>query len=83
MHTCDTDPIEQDCDCYCCRNFGRGSLRHFFNVNEMLGPILVSLHNIRFYQRLMAKIRQMLEKNEFADWAQENLKRYTDYFSGQ
>jgi queuine tRNA-ribosyltransferase len=82
MHTCDTDPIEQDCDCYCCRNFGRGSLRHFFNVNEMLGPILVSLHNIRFYQRLMAKIRQMLEKNEFADWAQENLKRYTDYFTG-
>jgi len=30
----------------------------------------------------MAQIRQMLEKNEFADWAQENLKRYTDYFSG-
>ncbi len=82
-HTCDADPIEQDCDCYCCRNFGRGTLRHFFNVNEMLGPILVSLHNIRFYQRLMAKIRQMLEKNEFSDWAEENLKKYIDYFSCQ
>jgi tRNA-guanine family transglycosylase len=40
----------------------------------MLGPILVSLHNLRFYQRLMARIRQILKENEFTNWATEQLK---------
>ena len=71
----DTSPIEAGCDCYCCRNFSRATLRHFFNCGEMLGPILVSLHNLRFYQRLMAKIRQILKENKFADWAGEQLKK--------
>jgi len=68
MHINDTRPIQAGCDCYCCRNFSRGTLRHFFNSGEMLGPILVSLHNLTFYQRLMAKIRQALKENKFADW---------------
>ncbi len=71
----DPAPIEAGCDCYCCRNFSRAALRHFFNVGEMLGPILVSLHNLRFYQRLMAKIRQVLKENKFSDWAEEQLKK--------
>ena len=71
VHITDGEPIEADCDCYCCKNFSRAALRHFFNIGEMLGPILVSLHNLRFYQRLMAKIRQSIEKNEFANWATE------------
>ena len=73
-HINDTRSIEAGCDCYCCENFSRGTLRHFFNVGEMLGPILVSLHNLRFYQRLMAKIRRLIEKNEFAEWSVEQLK---------
>jgi tRNA-guanine family transglycosylase len=40
----------------------------------MLGPILVSLHNLRFYQRLMAMIRHVLKENKFAEWAEEQLK---------
>jgi len=75
MYITDTLPIEAGCDCYCCRNFSRAALRHFFNVGEMLGPILVSLHNLRFYQRLMAKIRQVLKENRFADWAEEQLRK--------
>jgi queuine tRNA-ribosyltransferase len=77
-HTDQTLPIEAGCNCYCCANFSRGSLRHFFNTGEMLGPILVSLHNITFYQKLMAKIRLLIEKNEFADWAKEQLKKRRD-----
>ena len=73
-HSNQAEPIEPGCDCYCCRNFSRAALRHFFNIGEMLGPILASLHNLRFYQRLMAKIRQAIEKNEFADWAAKQLK---------
>ena len=68
-HIDDTRPIEAGCACYCCRHFSRGTLRHFFNCGEMLGPMLVSLHNLTFYQGLMAKIRQALKKNELTDWA--------------
>ena len=78
-HIENCEPIEAGCDCYCCRNFSRGAIRHFFNVGEMLGPILVSLHNLRFYQRLMAKIRQAIEKGKFTDWANEHLKRYATF----
>ena len=71
VHREDSNPIEASCDCYCCRNFSRATLRHFFNCSEMLGPILVSLHNIRHFQRLMAKIRTSLKRNEFSSWAME------------
>ena len=73
-HIESSEPVEPGCDCYCCRNFSRGTIRHFFNAGEMLGPILLSLHNLRFYQRLMAKIRQALKENKFAEWAAEQLK---------
>ena len=69
----DSRPIEAKCPCYCCRNFSRGSLRHFFNVGEMLGPILVSIHNITFYHRLLDEIRQRIENDTFAEWAKERI----------
>jgi queuine tRNA-ribosyltransferase len=69
VHVNDPRPIETDCECYCCRNFSRGALRHFFNSGEMLGPILASLHNLTFYQRLMAGIRQAVKNNNLAEWA--------------
>jgi queuine tRNA-ribosyltransferase len=62
----DSSPIEADCDCYACRHFTRAALRHYFFAGEMLGPILVSVHNIRFYQRLMADLRQALAEGRFA-----------------
>lgn len=68
-HIIDTGPIEAGCSCYCCRNFSRGTLRHFFNCGEMLGPILASLHNLTFYQRLMARIRRAIKDNEFDEWS--------------
>lgn len=66
--TRDTGPIEDGCDCYACRTFTRGAIRHYFFAGEMLGPMLVSLHNIRFYQRLMADIRQAIAEGTFADF---------------
>jgi queuine tRNA-ribosyltransferase len=70
-HISDSEPIEAGCDCYCCRNFSRGTIRHFFNAGEMLGPILVSMHNLRFYQVLMAKIRQTIKEGDFYNWSKE------------
>ncbi len=58
----DNGPLEEGCDCYCCRNFSRGYLRHLFNVEEMLGPTLVSIHNLRFFQRWMADIRAAIRE---------------------
>jgi len=72
-HIKDISPIEDGCQCYACRNFTRGAIRHFFNVGEMLGPILVSLHNITFYQDLMQQIRERIADNTFNDWAEEKL----------
>ena len=69
VHVDDPRPIEAACECYCCRHFSRGTLRHFFNTGEMLGPILASLHNLTFYQRLMTGIRQAVKNDHLADWA--------------
>ncbi len=68
--TGDSGPIEAGCDCYCCRTFTRGAIRHFFFAAEMLGPILVSVHNMRFYQRLMTDIRAAISAGTF-----ENFRR--------
>jgi queuine tRNA-ribosyltransferase len=54
----DAGPLEDGCDCYSCRTFTRGAIRHYFSADEMLGPILVSVHNVRFFQRLMADVRR-------------------------
>jgi queuine tRNA-ribosyltransferase len=53
----DKRPIEEGCDCTACRSYSRSYLRHLFMAGEMLGPILVSLHNLRHFQRLMLDIR--------------------------
>ncbi len=70
-HISDSEPVEAGCDCYCCQNFSRGAVRHFFNSGEMLGPILISLHNLRFYQKLMAKIRQTIKNGDFDNWRKD------------
>ncbi|MEI8198369.1 MAG: tRNA guanosine(34) transglycosylase Tgt [Phycisphaerae bacterium] len=59
----DDQPLEPGCDCYCCQNFSRGYLRHLFSVQEMLGPTLVSLHNVRYFQRWMLDIRRAIRDN--------------------
>jgi len=53
----DERPLEADCPCPCCRNYTRAYLRHCFAVDEMLGPKLLSLHNVQYYGRLMKEIR--------------------------
>lgn len=64
----DTGPVEQGCDCYACTHFTRGAIRHFFFASEMLGPVLVSVHNIRFYQRLMADVRLSIREGRFGQF---------------
>jgi queuine tRNA-ribosyltransferase len=77
VHINDPNPIEADCDCYTCRNFSRAVLRHYFNADEMLGPILTSLHNLRFYQRLMQRIRSAIKDGTFSALAKDFLANKT------
>ena len=64
----DTRAIEPGCDCYACQHFTRGAIRHYFFAAEMLGPVLVSVHNIRFYQRFMADVRRAIAEGRFDEF---------------
>jgi queuine tRNA-ribosyltransferase len=62
----DLDPIEPGCGCYACRNgFSRSYLRHLDKCNEMLAPMLGTLHNLWYYQALMAGMRAAIEEGRF------------------
>ncbi len=65
VHRDDPRPLEEGCPCVACQR-SRAYLRHLFQAGEMLGPILVSIHNLTYYQRLMAQMRRALEAGEFA-----------------
>jgi queuine tRNA-ribosyltransferase len=64
-HTLDPRPIEDGCDCLTCRQFSRSYLRHLFLANEMLGPILASIHNLTYLHRLMRSIREAIVEGRF------------------
>lgn len=66
IHTEDEAPIDPACPCLACKH-SRAYLRHLFIAKEMLGPILLSHHNLVFYQRLMARIRASIEDGSFAE----------------
>jgi queuine tRNA-ribosyltransferase len=72
----DLGSLDPMCDCYACRNFSRAYLRHLFVVGEALGPKLLTLHNVRFYQRLVQGIRAAIEQGAFESWSSEFLDRY-------
>ena len=62
----DPSPIDPDCDCPACRGgYSRSYLRHLFLADEMLGPILVSAHNLRHFQRFLLDIRRTISDNDF------------------
>ena len=63
----DDRPIDPDCDCLACQSgHSRAYLRHLFQTREMLGPILVSLHNIRHFHRLLLDIRQAIREDAWS-----------------
>lgn len=69
-------PLEEGCSCYTCRHFSRAYLHHLFQGKEMLGPSLLSLHNIAFYCRLMAETRAAIECGSFAQYRSGRLARW-------
>ncbi|HIE07343.1 MAG TPA: tRNA guanosine(34) transglycosylase Tgt [Desulfarculaceae bacterium] len=72
----DPEPIDDRCDCYTCRNFSRAYLRHLFISKEILSSVLATIHNLNFYNRLMADIRLALEANRFQQFKNDFLADY-------
>lgn len=75
----DFEPVDKDCDCYCCRNYSRAYIRHLINTNEILGGRMLSLHNIRFLQRLTDKIKEAIYNDCYGDFVQEFRSNYNKH----
>ena len=72
----DFTPLDSECDCYCCRNYTKAYLRHLVNVNEMLGGMLLSLHNITFLNRLMKNLREAILAGAVMEFRREFYEKY-------
>ena len=75
-HKRDPAPLESGCPCYTCRTFSRAYLHHLFLADEMLGPTLLSLHNVAFYSRLLADARQAIAEGHYEAFCAVSLARW-------
>lgn len=75
-HQRDPGPLDPECVCPVCVKYSRAYLRHLFVAREMLGPILLSLHNIAFYQNLMRELRVAIRENRGEEFRQVHLARW-------
>ncbi len=73
MYKHDFSPLDEKCDCYCCRNYTRAYLNHLFRTEEGFGTRLLSIHNVRFLLRLMEDARRAIHEDRFNDFKQETL----------
>jgi queuine tRNA-ribosyltransferase len=66
-HAEDDGPLDADCSCPACRRHSRAYLHHLFKAGEMLGPMLLTWHNIQYYQDLMAELRAAILQGRFEE----------------
>jgi queuine tRNA-ribosyltransferase len=71
----DFSSIDENCDCYACKNFSKAYLRHLFIAGEILALELASIHNLNFYLNLMRTAREKIFEGKFSEWKKETLKR--------
>ncbi|MFY9328876.1 MAG: tRNA guanosine(34) transglycosylase Tgt [Georgfuchsia sp.] len=67
----DTRPLDEGCGCYCCRHFSRAYLHHLHRIGEILGARLNTIHNLFYYQTLMAELRAAIEAGLFDQYTRE------------
>jgi len=70
----DTLPLDENCTCHTCCNFSRGYLRHLYKANEILALRLGVIHNLHFYNNLVAEIRQALDEDRFEAYKKEKIE---------
>ncbi len=72
----DWNPLDDECDCYTCRNYTRAYIRHLIKVNEILGARLLSIHNLRFLTNLMEKVKIEIERDNLLNFKNEFYNKY-------
>ena len=72
----DFTPLDPECDCYTCKNYTRAYLRHLVKCDEILGSILLSIHNVNFLTNLMNRVRIEIENDNLSDFAKDFYKKY-------
>ena len=72
----DFTPLEDDCDCYACKNFTKAYIRHLITLDEMLGARLLSIHNLRFLIRLTEDLRECIKNNNILEYRDNFIKNY-------
>lgn len=73
----DPRPLEEDCPCPACKH-SRGYIRHLFQAKEMLGPLLLTIHNLTYYQRLVLRARAAIERDEFPAFFQSRMQGWAE-----
>ncbi len=74
----DFTPLDDQCDCYCCKNYTKAYLRHLYKCDETFGKRLLSIHNIRFLIHMMEEARKAIREDRFGDFKDEFIKQYGD-----
>lgn len=74
-HELDDRPIDEECGCEACRHYSRAYIRHLFKAKEMLAMRLCVMHNLYFYNELMARIRHTIETDTFEEFRRENVEK--------
>ena len=72
----DWGKLDEECDCYTCKNYTRAYIRHLVKMNEILGVRLLSIHNLRFLTRLMEQVREAIENDRLLDFRKEFYTKY-------
>ena len=72
----DDRPLDEDCDCYVCKNYTRAYIRHLFKTGEILGQRLATYHNLHFLLKLMDNARNAILNEKFQEYKEEFLKNY-------
>ena len=72
----DWTPLDPECDCYTCRNFTRGYIRHLVKCGEILGARLITIHNLRFLVKLMENVRKAIEEDRLLEFREEFYRKY-------
>jgi len=74
----DAEPLDPACACYVCRTFSRAYLHHLYKAKEILSAVLMTYHNLAFYQTLMREIREAIRDGRFADYKARTLAAYQE-----